>query len=78
MTTQKRFIKRQRISHAKFSPIVNYFCDDLTAYETSRLIKVKRHTIERYYTLFRKWIFEETLEEEKTYCPPVLPTWDVE
>lgn len=65
MTSQKRFLKHSRISRVKFSLIVRYFRDDLTALETSRLIKVHRHTTERYYTLFRKRIFEESLKEEK-------------
>ena len=65
MTLQKRLLKRQRISRAKFSLIVRNFCHDLTAFETGILVRVNRHTVERYYTLFRRWIFEESLKEEK-------------
>lgn len=65
MTLQKRLLKGSRISRVKYSLIVRYFCDDLTALETSNLIRVHRHTVERYYTLFRRWIFRESLKEEK-------------
>lgn len=65
MTRQKRLLKRQRISRAKFNLIVRNFCNDFTALETSILIRVNRHTIERYYTIFRRYIFEESLQEEK-------------
>ena len=65
MTVQKRLLKRQRISRSKFNLIVRNFCNDFTALETSILIRVNRHTIERYYTLFRRWIFKESLKEEK-------------
>ena len=65
MTLRKLFLKRSRISRVKCSLIVRYFCDDLTALETSLLIRVNRHTVERYYTLFRRWIFKESFKEEK-------------
>ncbi len=65
MKTQRAFLKRSRISRVKFHLIVKYFCDDLTALTTSKLVEVNRHTVERYYTLLRRRIFEESLKEEK-------------
>lgn len=65
MTRQKRLLRRQRISKAKFKLIVLHFCQDLTAWETSILVKLNRHTVERYFTLFRRLIFKESLKEEK-------------
>ena len=65
MALQKRLLRRQRISRAKSKLIVFYFCQDLTALETSILVKLNRHTVERYFTLFRKLIFKESLKEEK-------------
>lgn len=65
MTLQKRFLKRTRISRLKFSLIVRYFCDDLTALETSKLVRVNRHTAEKYFGLFRQRIFEKSLKEDK-------------
>lgn len=65
MKTKSVLLKRSRISRSKFNLIVKYFTDDLTAYETSKLVGVNRHTVERYYTLMRKRIFEQSLKEEK-------------
>lgn len=65
MTLQKRLLKHAKISKSKFRLIVRYFCDDLTALETSRLVEVNRHTAERFFSLFRRKIFEESLKEDK-------------
>lgn len=67
MKTKSTFLKRSRISRVKFSLIVRLFCDDLTALETGRLIGVNRHTVERYFSLFRKRIFMASLREEKLF-----------
>lgn len=67
MKAQTHLLKRSRISKAKFSLIVRYFCDDLTAWETSRLLRVNRHTAERYFFLFRQLIFDQSLKEEKLF-----------
>jgi len=64
MKTKSVFSKRSRISRVKFNLIVRYFCDDLTALTASQLIGVNRHTVERYYTLFRRRIFEESSKED--------------
>lgn len=65
MKTKSIFLKRSRITKAKFSLIVRYFCEDLTAWETRSLVKLNRHTVEKYFTLFRRLIFKESLKEEK-------------
>ena len=67
MKTKTSLLKRSRISKAKFNLIVRYFCDDLTAWETSRLVGVNRHTVERYFSLFRKKIFDHSFREEKLF-----------
>jgi len=65
MTVQTVFLKRQRVSNAKFRLIVSYFCLDFTALVTVVLTRLKRHTVEKYYTWFRGLIFKESLKEEK-------------
>lgn len=65
MTIKKTLIKRLRISRSKFNLIVRYFCDDLTAYETSKLLRVNRHTVEHYFTSFRSLIFFDSFKEEE-------------
>ena len=67
MALQKRLLRRQRISRSKFSLIVRYFCEDLTAWETSNLVRLNRHTVEKYFTLFRKLVFKESLRGEKLF-----------
>jgi len=65
MTIKKNCIKRIRISHSKFNLIVSYFCRDFTAYDTSILVKVNRHTVEHYFNIFRSLIFFESFKEDE-------------
>jgi len=64
MTIQKALPKQARISIKKFRLIVSCFCNDLTAYETSKLVKINRHTAEEYFNRFRNIVFEESLKVE--------------
>ena len=57
--------KRARISSSQFRLIVSYFIDDLTAYTTSNLVKVNRHTVEDYFTRFRKIIYKKSCNLKK-------------
>lgn len=43
-----------KISQYKIKKILKYFVDDYTSAETSRLVKLNRKTIDRYYKNFRK------------------------
>jgi len=65
MTVKRLRPKRSRISAVKFNLIVQYFCDDLTAFETSRLTHLNRHTVEDYFNRFRRLIFKNSLKRGK-------------
>lgn len=65
MTIKKTYIKRLRISRSKFNLIVSYFCRDFTAYDTSILVRVNRHTVEHYFNIFRSLIFFDSLKKEE-------------
>ena len=51
-----RYKKRSHISDAKIREILKCFCLDLTATNTSKMTKVSRVTINRYFDRFRKII----------------------
>lgn len=61
-----RQVKRQRISRRKFNQILRLFCQDLTALDTARIVKVNPKTADRYYNYFRKLIFKEQLRQVKS------------
>jgi len=65
MTIKKTYIKRVRISASKFHLIVSCFCRDFTAYHTSILGQVNRHTVEHYFGIFRSLIFFDSFKEEE-------------
>ncbi len=65
MTVKRLRPKRSRISRVKFNLIVQYFCDDLTAFETSRLVHLNRHTVEDYFNRFRSVVLKDSLEKGK-------------
>lgn len=56
---------RAKISTKKFHLIVSCFCDDLTAFETGKIVKVNRHTVENYFNRFRNFIFRESQKDKK-------------
>jgi len=51
-------LKFRRISKRTLNKIIRYFCEDLTATQTARLVGVQRKTINRWYMQFRIWIAE--------------------
>ncbi len=65
MTVKRLRPKRSRISPVKFNLIVQYFCDDLTAFETSRLVHLNRHTVEDYFNRFRTLVLKDSLKKGK-------------
>ena len=50
---------RAKISKYKLKKIIKYFCVDINASKTSELLGFNRKTINRYYTIFRKIIYDK-------------------
>ena len=55
---KNKYIKVAKFSEEKFRLILKCFSNDITASQTSKLVKLNRNTINRVYTLLRKRIFE--------------------
>jgi len=58
MTINNRYVKRAKISEAKFRQLINYFAHDLEATTIASLTGLNRNTVNRYLTLNRKRIAE--------------------
>ncbi len=58
MSTVNRYVKRSRISEAKFREFVRYFSLDLDAHKITALTGLNRNTVNRYMQLIRKRIAE--------------------
>ena len=60
-------IKRSKISSYKLKKIINHFITDINASKTSSLTGINRNTINRFYQIFRKVIYQKQIElfEEK-------------
>jgi transposase-like protein len=54
-----------RLSWRKVASIIRYFCEDLTATSTARLVGVSRNTINTYFNEFRMLIFDACIQENK-------------
>ena len=54
MTITNKYIKRSRISEAKFREFVRYFSLDLDAHKIAFLTGLNRNTVNRYLLLLRK------------------------
>jgi len=50
---------RAKISKYKLKKIIKHFCVDINASKTSELLGFNRKTINRYYTIFRKIIYDK-------------------
>jgi transposase len=58
MTITNKYIKRSRISEAKFREFIRYFSLDLDAHKITFLTGLNRNTVNRYLLLIRKRIAE--------------------
>jgi len=58
MTITNKYIKRSRISEAKFREFIRYFSLDLDAHKITFLTSLNRNTVNRYLLLIRKRIAE--------------------
>ncbi len=57
-------VKYSKLSNYKIKKILRKFCIELTAVQASKDLDLNRHTIDRYYQLFRIKI-EEYQEQQK-------------
>ncbi len=58
MTMSNKYIKRSRISEAKFRHLLQLFCLDIDAHTIALIIGLSRNTINRYVRLIRERIAE--------------------
>ena len=58
MTNKNKYVKRSKISEAKFREIIRHFCLDLDAQQTTILTHLNRNTVNRYLRLIRERIAE--------------------
>ena len=58
MTINNRYIKRAKITEAKFRLLIRYFVHDLDAKTLASLTYLNRNTVNRYLNLIRKRIAE--------------------
>jgi transposase len=58
MSITNRYVKRSRITEAKFRALVRYFSLDLDARKIAFLTRLNRNTVNRYLLLIRKRIAE--------------------
>ncbi len=54
MTGKNRYIKRAKISEAKFRKLLRHFAHDLNANTIASLVQLNRNTVNRYLNLIRK------------------------
>lgn len=55
--------KRWRLSKYRVKKILRHFCEDIPASKTASLLGYNRHTIERYFNIFREHILEYSHQE---------------
>ena len=58
MTIKNKYIKRSKISEAKFRKLLEHFSLDLDAQQSASLTNLNRNTVNRYLRLLRKRIAE--------------------
>lgn len=64
-------LKYCKISRYRLKKVIECFCVDLTATQTSLLLKLNRNTIHRFYKLFREAIYVTQEEAKKKLCGSV-------
>lgn len=65
MTTKNPYRNRTRFEARKTRKIARYFCEDITATHTSKLLWIRRATINDWYEYFRKAILRESIKTDK-------------
>lgn len=55
-------IKRSKLSSYKLKKIITHFVVDINASKTSLLTGINRNTVNRFYHIFRKVIYQEQLQ----------------
>ena len=60
-------MKYSKLSNFQIKKILQCFCLELTTIQTSKQLKLNRHTPERYYNIFRKKIAEYQEEQKKKF-----------
>ncbi len=58
MTIKNKYVKRGKISEAKFRQLIKYYIHDLDAKTIASLVRLNRNTVNRYFQLIRKQIAE--------------------
>lgn len=58
MSTTNRYVRRSKISEAKFRELVRYFALDLDAHKIAALTRLNRNTVNRYLLRIRERIAE--------------------
>lgn len=58
-------MKFERLSKYKIRKIIECFAEDITATSASKLLKLNRKTVNRYYNEFRQKILEQSFEEHR-------------
>jgi len=56
-------LKYAKLSKYKIKKVARYFCNDLSATQTSRLLEINRNIINRYFNIFRKEIYKYQIAE---------------
>jgi hypothetical protein len=54
-------IPYSKLSTQKITKIIKHFCTDINATKTSELLELNPNTIDRYFGLFRKIIYEHRM-----------------
>ena len=60
-----------KITKFKLKKILKYFCCDIEASKTAYLVSLNRNTVNKYYTIFRKLIFDNQTQELKKFAGEV-------
>ena len=58
-------MERQRLTSTKLNKIILCFANDITATATANIVGVNRNTINAYFLMIRKRIFEQSLAESQ-------------
>lgn len=65
MTTQNPYRRRSKIDSKKSLEILRYFCLDLTATTTGKIVGIERKTINNWYNYFREVVYWYSNREVK-------------